>query len=32
VVQAMRKTRQTGEFMDHMGPFFVGHAAWQWKP
>ena len=24
VVQSMRKTRQTGEFMDHMGPFFVG--------
>jgi len=29
VVQAMRKTRQTAEYMDHMGPFFVGHAAWR---
>lgn len=29
VVQAMRKTRQTAEFMEHMGPFFVGHAAWR---
>ena len=29
VVQAMRKTRQTSEYMDHMGPFFVGHAAWR---
>jgi hypothetical protein len=27
VVQAMRKTRQTAEFMAQMGPFFVGHAA-----
>lgn len=26
VVQTMRKTRQTGEFMDHMGPFFVGRV------
>jgi hypothetical protein len=25
-VQAMRKTRQTSEFIDKMGPFFVGHA------
>jgi chlorite dismutase len=27
VVQAMRKTRQTAEFMEKMGPFFVGHAV-----
>ncbi len=27
VVQAMRKTRQTAELMEHMGPFFVGHVA-----
>ena len=27
VVQAMRKTRQTAEFMAQMGPFFVGHVA-----
>jgi hypothetical protein len=27
VVQAMRQTRQTAEFMDKMGPFFVGRAV-----
>ena len=27
VVQAMRKTRQTSEFISQMGPFFVGHVA-----
>ncbi len=26
VVQAMRQTRQTAEYMDKMGPFFVGRA------
>jgi chlorite dismutase len=26
LVQAMRKTRQTSEFIDHMGPFFVGYV------
>jgi len=25
-VQAMRKTRQTSEFIAEMGPFFVGHV------
>jgi chlorite dismutase len=29
VVQAMRKTRQTAEYISQMGPFFVGHAAWR---
>ena len=29
LVQTMRKTRQTSEFMQHMGPFFIGHALWQ---
>ncbi len=29
VVQAMRKTRQTSEFIDKMGPFFVGKALWR---
>ena len=29
VVHAMRSTRQTAEFMDQMGPFFVGYAAWR---
>lgn len=28
VVQAMRKTRQTSEYIAQMGPFFVGHRAW----
>ena len=27
VVESMRRTRQTAEFMQHMGPFFVGYAA-----
>jgi chlorite dismutase len=27
-VQSMRKTRQTAEFIEKMGPFFVGRAAW----
>ncbi len=29
VVQTMRKTRQTSEYIQSMGPFFVGHALWQ---
>jgi len=29
VVQAMRKTRQTAEFIVQMGPFFVGRAIWR---
>lgn len=29
IVQTMRKTRQTAEYIQSMGPFFVGHAAWQ---
>jgi hypothetical protein len=28
-VQAMRQTRQTAEFMDKMGPFFVGRAVFR---
>jgi hypothetical protein len=28
-VQAMRKTRQTSEYIQSMGPFFVGKAVWQ---
>lgn len=27
VVQSMRRTRQTSEFMEKMGPFFVGHVV-----
>jgi hypothetical protein len=29
VVQAMRRTRQTAEFMEKMGPFFVGHVVYR---
>jgi hypothetical protein len=27
VVQAMRKTRQTAEYIEQMGPFFIGHVV-----
>lgn len=29
LVQRMRKTVQTSEYIKHMGPFFVGYAVWQ---
>src|SRR6266545_3867977 len=29
IVQAMRKTVQTSEYLASLGPFFVGHAVWQ---
>ena len=29
LVQHMRRTRQTSEFIEKMGPFFVGRAIWQ---
>jgi len=29
IVQAMRKTRQTSEFIERLGPFFVGRVAWR---
>lgn len=29
LVQAMRKTAQTSEYIASLGPFFVGHAIWQ---
>lgn len=29
MVQTMRKTRQTSEFLVNLGPFFVGHVLWQ---
>jgi chlorite dismutase len=32
VVQAMRATRQTAEFMEQMGPFFTGYAAHRSAP
>ena len=29
LVQTMRSTEQTSQFLSRLGPFFVGHAAWQ---
>lgn len=29
LIQAMRKTRQTSEFIESMGPFFIGRATWR---
>ncbi|MBN1237357.1 MAG: chlorite dismutase family protein [Gammaproteobacteria bacterium] len=29
VVQDMRKTEQTAQYLDSLGPFFVGRVAWQ---
>jgi Chlorite dismutase len=29
VVQEMRKTEQTAQYLDSLGPFFVGRVAWQ---
>ena len=29
VVEAMRKTKQTSTYLECLGPFFVGKAAWQ---
>ena len=29
IVQAMRKTAQTSQYMASLGPFFVGHVIWQ---
>lgn len=29
VVQTMRRTRQTSEYIGQMGPFFVGRAVWR---
>ena len=29
VVQEMRKTEQTAQYLESLGPFFVGRAAWQ---
>jgi len=29
LVQAMRKTVQTSQYLQTLGPFFVGHALWQ---
>jgi chlorite dismutase len=32
VVQEMRKTEQTSQYLDSLGPFFIGRAAWQATP
>ena len=34
VVQEMRKTEQTSQYLDRLGPFFVGRSIWQssWEP
>jgi len=29
IVQAMRKTTQTSQYLERLGPFFVGKAVWQ---
>jgi len=29
LVQTMRKTKQTSQYIQSMGPFFVGYAVWQ---
>jgi chlorite dismutase len=29
IVQEMRKTEQTSQYLDSLGPFFVGKVAWQ---
>lgn len=31
IVQAMRGTEQTSRYLESLGPFFVGRAAWQGK-
>ncbi len=29
MIKEMRKTEQTSQYLDSLGPFFVGKAAWQ---
>jgi len=29
LVQTMRKTVQTSQYLESLGPFFVGHVLWQ---
>ena len=31
VVQEMRRTEQTSQYLDRLGPFFIGRAVWQSK-
>ena len=30
LVQAMRRTAQTSQYLERLGPFFVGHALWRY--
>jgi chlorite dismutase len=32
LVQAMRRTAQTSQYLESLGPFFVGHVLWQSAP
>lgn len=32
IVQRMRKTKQTSQYLESLGPFFVGKAVYQWNP
>ena len=32
VVQEMRRTEQTSQFLDRLGPFFIGKVIWQSQP
>jgi chlorite dismutase len=32
LVQAMRRTAQTSQYIESLGPFFVGHVLWQSAP
>ena len=32
VIEAMRKTKQTSQYLENLGPFFVGNIIWQSKP
>ena len=32
LVQTMRKTVQTSQYLESLGPFFIGHALWQSPP
>lgn len=32
VVERMRKTKQTSQHLERLGPFFIGRVAWQHRP
>ena len=32
VIQAMRKTKQTSQYLESLGSFFIGKSVWQSKP